>query len=396
MKHIYLDANATTPLDETVRQAMVEALQANYLNPASQHQPGQRARSKLEVFRSEIASWLGAAAKDRLIFTSGGTESNNLALIGLAGGLSPRQAEIPAEIIISAIEHPSVLGAADFLKSQGFLVKYLPVNRQGLVQIDALRDLIGPQTRLLSLMGTNNETGVIQDVPRAVAICQDYGIPVHSDAVQLVGKLPFHFQDSGLAAVTLTAHKINGPRGIGGLLVADGITLHPTIFGGTQQLGLRPGTEDVALAAGFAKAVQLAISQLDDQVAHMHRLRQLFESGMRSELPETVIHGETLPRAPHTSNLGFPGYHDYDTVNRQALLMAADMAGVAISTGSACTSGSSEPSHVLVAMGCPPEIVESSIRVSFGRHSQEPEVLEACRRIINAVKHLRRKKSGRI
>jgi cysteine desulfurase len=355
--HIYLDANSTTRLDPSVRQAMVAAWQASYMNPASQHRPGQIARQRLELLRSEISRRLGAGRNDRLIFTSGGTESNNLAVIGLAGGLARPATGATPEVIVSAIEHPAVLGAAEFLRSNGFLIKQIPVDRQGRARIDTLSQLITPDTRLVSLMLANNETGVIQDVQGAARICRDRSVPLHCDAVQAVGKLPIDFAQSGLAALTLTAHKLHGPGSIGGLLIPENSRLQPILFGGSQQLGQRPGTEDVVLATGFAKAVQLAVDAMDDRCRHMRKLRDLFEEMVLSELPDTVISGADAERLPHTSNLSFPGRGPYRTVNRQTLLMAADVAGVAISTGSACTSGSSEPSHVLLAMGCPSEVV---------------------------------------
>lgn len=394
MNHIYLDANATTRLDDDVRDAMIAAYQSADANPASQHRPGQLARRKLENLRTEIAAQMGAGRNDRLIFTSGGTESDNLAIIGLAGRLTPNIDKMPPEVIVSAIEHPAVLGAADFLASQGFIIRRLPVDGNGIVDLDCLRRWVSPATRLVSLMLGNNETGVIQDVAEAVKVCSELSIPVHCDAVQAIGKMPVSFTDLGVDAMTVTAHKIHGPCGIGALIVSNRVDLQPIMFGGTQQLGQRPGTEDLALATGFAKSIQLACDNLQVRSAWIQTCRDQFECLILQDLPDTVIHARSVQRLPHTSNLSFgDGLGGY--IDRQALMMAADHEQVAISTGSACASGSSEPSHVLTAMGCPHDVVGGSIRVSFSAQTTELDVTLGARRIINCVLRLRQQKSHR-
>ena len=394
MNHIYLDANATTRLDDDVRDAMIAAYQSADANPASQHRPGQLARRKLENLRTEIAAQMGAGRNDRMIFTSGGTESDNLAIIGLAGRLTPNIDNPPPEVIVSAIEHPAVLGAADFLASQGFIIRRLPVDSNGIVDLDCLRRWVSPATRLVSLMLGNNETGVIQDVAEAVKVCSELSIPVHCDAVQAIGKMPVSFTDLGVDAMTVTAHKIHGPCGIGALLVSNRVELQPIMFGGTQQLGQRPGTEDLALATGFAKSIQLACDNLQVRSAWIKTCRDQFEGLILQDLPDTVIHARSVHRLPHTSNLSFgDGLGGY--IDRQALMMAADHEQVAISTGSACASGSSEPSHVLTAMACPDDVVGGSIRVSFSAQTTELDVTLGARRIINCVLRLRQQKSHR-
>ena len=405
MNHIYLDANSTTRLDQRVRKVMSECFDANYVNPSSQHRPGQLARRQIEIARDGIVRSLGGSPKDRLIFTSGGTESNNLAVIGLASGMAPRaENEQSPEVIVSSVEHPSVLGASEFLRSQGFVVHQLPVDQSGRALTESLEKLITSETRLVSLMLANNETGAIQDIASAAKICNQRDVLLHCDAVQAIGKVPVCFREMGVSALTMTAHKLHGPRGIGGLLLAEDLDLQPMMFGGFQQLGQRPGTEDVALASGFAKAIELAVDGMVEHSDQLRELRDLFEATILAELPDTVINGVDGQRAPHTSNLSFPGsmgstaststsestQDSYATVNRQALLMAVDAAGVAISTGSACASGSSEPSHVLTSMGLAEDIVESSIRVSLSILTTRSEVVEGANRIINAVKHLRR------
>lgn len=392
MTHIYLDANSTTRMLPEIRQAMIDCYSADYVNPASQHQPGQAARRAIEKTRATIVSRVGASPADRLIFTSGGTEANNLAIIGLAEGMLG-QVDLanknPPEIVVSAIEHPAVLAAAEFLATRGFVIKHIPVSGDGVAQVEKLSELIGPMTRLVSLMFVNNETGVIQRVAAAAAICREKGVPLHCDAVQAIGKIPLNFGELGVSAMTLTAHKSHGPRGIGGLILAEGMEVQPTLFGGFQQLGQRPGTEDVALAVGFAKSVELSIDQLNERSEHLRKLRDDFEQLVCSELSDVMINGGKATRAPHTSNLSFPG------INRQALMMAVDVDRVAISTGSACASGSSEPSHVLTAMQCGEDVVSSSIRVSFSSLTTGWESIEGGRRIVNAIKRLRQSENSR-
>jgi cysteine desulfurase len=382
MPPIYLDHNATTPLDPVVAEAMRACDAEGYLNPASQHQFGQRARRRLELARESIAQLLGARTDshraDQVLFTSGGTESNNLALIGLAG--NP-----PGHVIVSAIEHPSVLGAAEHLERRGFAVDRLPVDKNGVTRIEQLPGLLRPETRVVSLMLVNNETGVIQPVREAATICQAAGVPFHTDAVQAVGKLPVNFAELGVTALTATAHKLGGPRGVGVLILAHGAALQPIHFGGFQQSGLRPGTESVTLAVGMQSALELRINQ-PEIAARLGQLRDRFEKSLTSRLPDLLTNGSGAARSPHTSNLSFLG------VDRQMLVVALDLAGVACSTGSACASGSSDPSHVLAAMGASDPVLGSALRFSFGYTTTAAEVEAACERIVKSVNDLRSRK----
>jgi cysteine desulfurase len=383
MDYLYLDNNATTLLHPAVAETMAAYDRAGYANPASQHQAGRRARSVLEEAREGIAKILGANVSDthadQVIFTSGGTEANNLALRGLAG-------DRPGRVIISAIEHPSVVGAAEQLARQGFDVQRLRVSREGVVDVDHLRELLDQQMRVVSVMLGNNETGVLQPVAEVAAVCHSGGVPVHTDAVQVVGKLPVDFRQLGVSALSLSAHKFHGPRGIGALIVRHGVELTPILFGGFQQLGLRPGTESVTLAVGLHRALQLWQDEADERASRMARLRDRLEERLLANVPDLVINGAGAARLPHTSNVAFPG------LDRQALLMALDMAGVACSTGSACASGSSEPSPVLLAMGCPADIVEGSLRLSLSAFTTEAEIDQAAGRIRQVFNDLHRKK----
>jgi len=381
---IYLDHNATTPIAPEVSRAMAECQASIIGNPASQHVAGRKARQMLENAREGIAAILGidltSRTPDQLIFTSGGTEANNLALLGSAGARhgTPQS----CHIIISAIEHPSVLGTADELQRGGCQATKLPVDGDGAVDAYALDDLLTADTRLVSVMLANNETGVLQPVREIAQTCKARGGCVHTDAAQVVGKLPVDFRDLGVSLMSLAAHKFHGPPGIGALAVRHGVKLHPQLHGGFQQSGLRPGTENVALAVGMHRALEIWQSEADERIKHMRRLRDRFESKLRQGYAQLVINGAGATRLPHTSNVAFVG------LDRQALFMALDVAGVACSTGSACASGSSEPSPVLQAMGCPKEVVDSSLRFSLGAGTAEAEIDESARLILQACQRL--------
>jgi len=373
MKPIYLDYNSTTPISPTVAQKMAECHQKGYLNPASQHRPGQEARQVLEKLRSEIIDMLGGVSTgmrtDRLILTGGGTESNNLAIAGLAR--AAHDASGARRIIISAIEHPSVIGIAHYLATQGFEVDSIAVDANGVCDLDdlstKLNDADQNSVAVVSIMAANNETGVIQPISAAAAMCREKGIYFHTDAVQMVGKMDINFSTLGVDALTFTAHKFHGPRGVGGWMVRNGIELTPLIFGGFQQMGTRPGTEDVALTTGLHQAL-LEYQQSPQRDAKVKQLRDQLEASLLSMAPGAVINGSGASRMSHTINISFPG------INRQALLLAADFAGLAISTGSACASGSSDPSHVIIAMGASEEVVEGSIRISLGATTSQQEI----------------------
>lgn len=400
MNEIYLDACSTTRMDPVVCSAMIECLGAGYVNPASQHRAGQRALARIDLARDVICDSLRIGKHDRLIFTSGGTEANNLAVLGLSTmGRESTPLDQRPNIIISSIEHPSVLETAASLRFKGFEVRFIPVSCGGVVDVAAMESLIDEQTRLVCLMLVNNETGVIQPVAESAGICREKGVLLHCDAVQGIAKIPVAFQElsaAGVSSMTITPHKFHGPRGIGALIIAgNNLPLAPILFGGFQQLGLRPGTEDVALTVGFAEAVRIGVAGLADHHSRMSRLQQTFERKLLDAIPDLVINGRDEVRSPHCSSIAFPGNDSTTPLDRQVLMMACDTQGVAISTGSACASGSSDPSHVLAAMGLDSRLVESSVRVSFSRQNSLAECNEAVERIIKSVKHLRQSKSPR-
>ena len=383
---IYLDHCATTPILPEVAEAVREVSLRCSANPSSQHQVGRECRRTLETARERIAELLGARTggvdADRVIFTSGGTEANNLAMFGLLpeGGLIPL---LGGRVLVSAIEHPSVIEAARNLQRLGWQVDLMPVDGDGVVRIDQLDRLLTPETRLVSLMLGNNETGVLQPVAEVARRCADRQVRVHTDGVQVVGKLPVDFRSLGVDALSCTAHKFHGPQGIGVLLVKHGVPLHPILYGGHQQADLRPGTESVALAVGMQVALECWHREAAARQQRLAALQSRLESALAAGWPDAVVVGRRAERLPHLSNISFTG------LDRQALMMALDMAGVACSTGSACASGSSAPSPVLAAMGFSSEAIDSSIRLSWGARTSLEEIEESARRILRVCKRLR-------
>jgi cysteine desulfurase len=372
---IYLDNNATTSLLPAVWEAMRPFLSDTYGNPASVHWAGRHARRGLEDARERTAAVLGADA-DEVIFTSGATESNNLALFGLAGDAGDR-------VITSPIEHPSVREPLQRLGQAGYIVDSLPVNQLGIVRTEALPALLRPETRLVSIMYANNETGAIQPVAQ-IAEQLAPGILFHCDAAQAAGKLSLDFHKLGVTTLALSAHKFHGPKGVGALLVRRHARLAPQLFGGHQQQGRRPGTEPVALAVGLARALELAEERGEAHRQHVLHLRQLLLETLQGTASPLVLNGPTEGGIPHTVNLSFPG------CRADSLLMNLDLAGVACSTGSACSSGSLLPSPVLQAMGVPDPVLHSAMRFSLSPLLTEAEVKEAARRIAAVVNRLRR------
>jgi cysteine desulfurase len=388
MNSICLDHNATTPTRPEVVEVMTRCYAEGLGNPASQHQPGQQARRALEEARERIAEILGAnltaPQPDRLVFTSGGTEANNLAVLGISRA---RAAQVGSprhnQIIISAVEHASVIEPAEHLLEQGWRLDTLGVSPDGAVLVEQLAPLLGESTRLVSVMLGNHETGVLQPVAELAAICSQTGVPLHTDAVAAVGKVPVHFRGLGVAAMSVAAHKFQGPLGIGALLLRHGVPVAPLLFGGHQQQGLRPGTESVALAVGMRTALELWRQEQEEHRRRLTALRERFEAELKAGYPEAVVHGQAAPRLPHTTNIAFPG------LDGQVLLVALDMSGVACSVGSACASGSTELSPTLRAMGLANGIVASSLRFSLGVTTTEAEIDEAVRRILDVCRQLR-------
>ena len=363
-------------------------------NPASQHGQGRKARRMLEEAREGIAELLGAKTggmdADQVIFTSGGTEANNLALFGLLAATKPGRGaprKTAATLVISPLEHSSITRPADELRRAGIEVQSFTVAQDGRIDIGRAIELLDSERpKLVCLMLASNETGIVQPVAEISPQCRSHGSRLHVDAAQAVGKIPVRFGEFGADLLSIAPHKFHGPLGIGALIVKHGINLQPQLHGGFQQAGLRPGTENVALAVGLNEALRLAVAELVTRAAHMQSLRDALEAQLLRDVPDAIIIGKDSPRLPNTCCIAFPG------VDRQQLVIALDLAGVACSTGSACASGSSEPSPALLAMGLPKAIAESAIRLSLGAFTTAEETQEAAGRISKTVKALRSRK----
>ncbi|MBN2193714.1 MAG: cysteine desulfurase [Polyangiaceae bacterium] len=375
---IYLDHNATTALDPIVRTEMTPWLDAKFGNPSSLHAFGQEARRAVDAARARVARLVGAEPEE-IVLTSGGTEANNLAILGVAEGSRPTR----RRVVTTAIEHQSVLGPCGFRAHGGGALTVLPVDRDGrLDPAEALASLRN-DTLLASVMLANNDVGTEQPVGALASRARELGIPLHTDAVQAVGKVPVDVRALGVDLLSFSAHKLHGPSGAGALYVRRGVALAPRAFGGHQERGLRPGTENVAAIVGFGKACDLAAERLERDATHLARLRAGFEAALLATVPGAVVNGDGAPRLPNTSNVSFDG------VDGQLLVINLDLLGLAVSTGAACSSADREPSHVLLAMGRTPLEARASMRCSFGRGNTDDDVSQSVERIARAVSMLR-------
>jgi cysteine desulfurase len=354
---IYLDHNATTPIDERVLDAMLPFLTTFYGNPSSLYRQGRVARSAIETAREQVASLVGAQPA-QVIFTSGGTEANNLALA--AGGSD-------AGLAISAIEHPSIAEPAQRLKKQGRELAIIGVDSVGLITQEAMDQVIRRKPGLASFMLANNETGVIQAIAQYARQLRKHRVLVHTDAVQALGKIPVNFNELGVHLMSLSSHKIYGPKGCGALVFEKDVPINPLLLGGGQEQDLRAGTENVAAIIGFGKAAELARVELAERSQHLLALREQLEDGLIT-IPGLTIFARQAPRLPNTVQFGIDG------LDGELLLMKLDQKNVAVSSGSACASGAREPSAVLTAMGVEPELAKSAIRVSLGQANTADDV----------------------
>ncbi len=375
-RRVYLDHNATTPVDPRVLEAMLPFLREDWGNPSSLHWFGQRARAAVEEARARVAGLVGASPAE-VVFTASGSESDNMALRGV---LARARAERRG-LVVSAVEHHAVLHTAKALREEGFPVEVARVTEGGVVDLDDLRAKVDDSTALVSLMLANNETGVLQPVAEAARIARARGALVHCDAVQAAGKVPVDVGALDADLLTLSAHKLCGPKGVGCLYVRRGTPMAPLVRGGGQERNRRAGTENVAGIAGFGAAAELARQGLAEEAARLAALRDVLEQGLLA-VPGTRRNG-VEPRLPNTSNLSFEG------VEAEGVVIALDLEGIAASTGAACAAGGVEPSHVLRAMGLPPERVQSSLRLSLGRSTTEAEVKGASAVIAAVVARLR-------
>jgi cysteine desulfurase len=363
MRRIYLDHSATTPVRSEVLEAMLPYLNERYGNASSIHGFGREAKVALEEARERVAEVLGAASSE-IFFTSGGTEADNLAIKGTAFANRKKG----RHIITSKIEHHAVLESCKVLEKEGFEVTYLPVDYQGLVNPKDLSKAIRDDTTLVSVMHVNNEVGVIQPIEELCRITKQKGACFHTDAVQSVGKLSVDVQKLNLDMLSASGHKIYGPKGVGAIYIRKGVRITPLSHGGHHERSRRAGTENLPAIVGFAKALELLAQEMDDQYKHLEKLSQALYQKLIETIPDVILHGDPTRRVPSIMNLSFKG------VEGESVILSLDTKGVAVASGSACTSGTLEPSHVLSAMGIAPEIAQGAVRFSFGKDNTMKDV----------------------
>jgi cysteine desulfurase len=379
VKRIYFDHNSTTPLDPRVLEAMLPYLSDNYGNASSVHSTGQSARAGLEQSREKIATLL-SCRPDELYFTAGATESNNIAIKGVADALAHKG----RHIITAKTEHQAVLEPCKFLERHDYEVTYLDVDSEGHIESNQLRAAIRPDTILVSIMLSNNETGTIQDIAELATIAHERNVYFHTDAVQSLGKSIVNLRELGVDLASATAHKFYGPKGVGFLYARVGTRFTPLTHGGAHERGKRSGTEDVAGAVGMAKALELSIAELTTNTTRISALADRLTRGILASIPDSRIHGDRKHGNAGTMFFTFPG------ADGEAIILSLDMAGIAVSSGSACTSGATEPSHVLLAMGVPPQEASSAIRFSLGKGNTEEEIDFALETLPPIVERLRK------
>ena len=375
---LYADYNATTPVDPEVRAAMAEAWDGGFGNPSSIHRAGQEARRLVERARAQVAALI-SAAPDEIVLCSGGTEADNLAVLGAVAA----EATGRSAVVTSSIEHHAVLEPCAHLQRQGHAVTFLGVDHAGRLELDGLAAALGPGVGLVSVMLANNDTGVIQPVAEVARAAAASGALLHTDAVQAAGKLAIDVGKLPVALLSLSAHKLYGPQGAGALYVRRGVALAPLLFGGRQERALRPGTENVPALVGFGKACELARARLEADSRHVQALRDRFEARILECIPGVQVNGGGAPRLPNTSNLAFAG------LDGEALVINLDLLGLAASRGAACSAAEQKPSHVLLAMGQSVAEARSAVRFSFGRGTTAAEIDRAVALVGQAADRVR-------
>ena len=381
MDRIYLDHAATTAVLPEVLEAMLPYFQTFFGNPSSIHGTGREGARAVEGVRRKVAEILGAEPSE-IYFTSGGTESDNWGIRGAAGACRDRG----HHIVTTAIEHHAVLHTCDALEKEGFQITRLPVDPDGRVSPQSVEKAITPHTVLLSVMMANNEIGTIEPVEEIGGIAREHGVLFHTDAVQAIGALPVNVKTLNVDLLSFSAHKFHGPKGVGALYVKRGTPLHSLIQGGAQERGRRPGTENVPGIVGLGKAMEIASERMEENAGRMRMLRDRLINGVLTEIPDVRLNGHPTLRLPNNCNFSFPG------VESEALLLRLDLEGIACSGGSACTSGSLDPSHVLQAIGLSRELAQGSIRMTLGPENTEEEVrttLHTLKRIVADLRNLR-------
>ncbi|MEE2710830.1 MAG: cysteine desulfurase NifS [Gemmatimonadota bacterium] len=363
MRRVYMDHNATTPVRSEVLAAMMPFFQERFGNASSVHTFGQESRAPIEEARDHVAALIGARVGD-VYFTSGGTESDNMAVKGIAFANRDRG----NHIITTEIEHSAVLRSCAFLEQEGFSVTYLPVDRYGLVHPDDVARAVTDRTILITIMHANNEIGTIQPVGDIGAVARDSGVYFHSDAVQSAGKIPIDVEASHIDLLSISAHKFYGPKGVGAIYIRKGIEFEPTNHGGHHEKNMRSGTENTTGIIGLGRASELAHAEQEAEARHLTGLRERLQQGITEEIEDCCVNGHPEQRLPGTLNVSFPG------AEGESLILSLDLKSIAVSSGSACTSGSIEPSHVLAALGLDPQTALSSLRFSLGRGNTMEDV----------------------
>ncbi len=361
---IYLDHNSTSPIAPEAFDAMLPYLKAKFGNASSIYSQGREAKRALEAARETIARILGAATPESICFTASGSEADNMAIQGAARALRQRG----RHIVSSAVEHPAVLNTCRAMEQEGFDVTLVKPDKTGMVQPDAVAEALRHDTILISIMHANNETGTVNPIAAIGKLAHERGILFHTDAVQSFCKLPVNVDELNVDLLSLSAHKVEGPKGVGSLYIREGVELKPLIYGGHQEGSRRAGTENVAGIVGLAAAAELNWRILGREANRIKALRDRLEKGLLAKLPDARLNGHPTARLPNTLNLSFP------FIESESLLLELDLQGVSVSSGSACTSGTGEPSHVLLAMGVPHEICRGALRFSLGRENTEQEL----------------------
>ena len=379
MRISYLDNAATTPVDERVLKAMLPYFSDKYGNPGSMHQKGLEAKNAVDESRKTVAKLIGAEP-DEIIFVSGGTESDNLALIGTAMALK----EKGNHIITTNIEHHAVFDTCEYLEEQGFKITYVPVEKNGIANPKEIEKAITPKTILISVMHANNEIGTIQPIAEIAKIAKSKNIVMHTDACQSAGYLDIDVNKLGIDLMTLNGSKIYGPKGIGILYARKGIILKPLIYGGGQEKGVRSGTENVPLIVGFAKALEIAQKMREKESKRLIKLRDKLIEGIKKKIPNIHINGDLEKRLPNNVNISFLG------VEGESMILHLDAKGICASTGSACSSHSLEPSHVIKALGLSDEASHGSLRFTLGRHTTEEDIYKVLKELPKIVESLRK------
>ncbi|MBM3242348.1 cysteine desulfurase NifS [Candidatus Poribacteria bacterium] len=380
MKRIYLDHNATTPVHPEVKEAMLPYYEEFFGNASSVHSYGREAREAIDVAREQVAELIGASSPTEIVFTSGGTESDNHAIKGTAYFQVNKKGN---HIIISPIEHHAVENTCEYLEKKGFEVTHLKVDKYGVIDLQSLEDAIKDTTILISVMHANNEVGTIQPLAEVGKIAKERGIILHTDAVQSVGKIPVDVNDLGVDLLSLSGHKIYGPKGIGALYIRKGTRIDSLLHGGHHERNRRAGTENVPGIVGLGKAAELAKKNLESERKHLWMLTEKLRVGIQEKIEFVRQNGPIESRLPGTLNFSF------EFIEGEGLILSLDMHGICVSTGSACTSGSLEPSHVLTAMGLSAEIAHGSVRFSLGRDNTEEEIDYVLEVLPNVVNRLR-------